>query len=94
MSHAELLKLSERMLDAARAGDWDSVVALEGERSRQLTALSDDDAGSLPLFRALLTHTEEVRALAGRQRDLLSADMDQHQHRHRALSAYLHAGID
>lgn len=93
-THAALLALSERMLAAARAGDWDAVAVLENERARQLTTLPTDGPGMLALFRTLLTHTEEVRALASRQRERLSQDLGQHQHRHRALSAYLNAGID
>src|SRR6516225_11332611 len=91
VTHTSLLDISERMLAAARANDWDAVAALETERSRQLHALPAESAGTLTLFRTLLAHTEEVRALAGRQRELLGDDLGQHQHRHRALSAYLNA---
>lgn len=92
--HAALLEMSERMVAAARAGDWDAVAELEAERSRQLAALSITEPGALPLFKQMLALTEQVRELARRQRDRLGADMEDHQHRHRALSAYLHAGAE
>lgn len=94
MTHDDILGLSERMLDAARRGDWDAVCALEAERGHAMPAVVSDDPASLPLLRSLLAHTHEVRELAARQRARLGDDLNQHQHRHRALSAYLHAGID
>lgn len=90
-SHGGLLELSERMLAAARSGDWDAVEALEAERSQQISSRSVTEPAVL---QSLLAHTEEVRALAGQQRDRLGEDLGLHKHRHRALSAYLHAGFD
>ena len=92
--HNELLELSERMLAAARSGDWDAVASLETERSQQLSSLSVTEQAALPVLQSLLAHTEEARALAGQQRDRLGEDLGLHKHRHRALSAYLHAGFD
>jgi len=92
--HTALLDLSERLLAAARAGDWEAVVSLEAERSLQITALAVTEPGALPLLQQLLAHTEEVRELARRQRERLGADLGEHQHRHRALSAYLIAGAE
>lgn len=89
-----LLGLSERMVDAARRGDWDDVCAMETERALALSGVAANDSASLPLFRALLAHTHEVRDLAAHQRQRLDNDLSQHPHRHRALSAYLHAGND
>jgi len=89
--HAELLALSERMLAAARAENWDAVATIEAERARQI-ALLPTEQGMLSLFKQLLAHTEEVRELARRQRQRLGTDLEEHQHRHRALSAYLTAG--
>lgn len=90
----ELLAISARMVDAARAGDWDGVVRCEAERSPLISALSLSDPGTLATFRALLAHTEEVRTLAKQQRERLGEALGQHQQRHRALSAYLQAAID
>ncbi|AIF49204.1 flagellar protein FliT [Dyella japonica] len=92
--HAALLALSERMLAAAHAGDWDAVALLEAERGQGITSLSIAEPGVLALFRTLLAHTEEVRELARCQRERLGADLGEHQHRHRALSAYLVAGAE
>lgn len=86
------LQLSEKMLAAARNGDWNTVAELEAERSQQIAGLSLTEAKALPLLKTLLAHTEEVRELARQQRDRLGDDLGQHQHRHRALTAYLSAG--
>lgn len=93
LAHAGLLDLSERMLAAARSENWDAVTALEAERSQQIALLPTEE-GLLPLFKQLLAHTEEVRELARRQRARLGTDLEEHQHRHRALSAYLTAGVE
>lgn len=92
--NADLLQLSERMLAAAHAGDWDAVASLEAERSQQLSSLPTNGPEALPLLKALLAHTEEVRGLASQQHERLGEDLGLHRHRHRALSAYLHAGFD
>jgi flagellar protein FliT len=93
-AYAAVLALSARMVAAARQDQWDAVASLEAERSAQIAALSINDVDALPVLKTLLTHTEEVRELARQQRDRLGSDLDQHQHRHRALSAYLHAGAE
>jgi len=94
MTHETLLDISARMLSAAREGEWDRVATLEAERSGLLASVSITDPASQPVLKTLLAHTEEVRQLAGQQREHLSEALGQHQHRHRALSAYLHAGHD
>jgi flagellar protein FliT len=92
--HAVVLELSERMLAAAREADWNAVATLEAERSQQIAQLPMTELQSLPLLKTLLAHTEAVRELARQQRDRLGDDLGQHQHRHRALSAYLRAGVE
>jgi flagellar protein FliT len=97
MTHAvytAVLEVSARMVAAAHADQWDLVASLEAERSAQIATLPVTEADALPVLKTLLTHTEEVRELARQQRDRLGTDLDQHQHRHRALSAYLHAGVE
>lgn len=81
------------MLSFARAGDWDAVALLEAERSALIATLSLQDASALPVLKILLAHTEAVRELAQQQRERLGEALDQHQQRHRALHAYLQAGI-
>ncbi|WP_201313877.1 flagellar protein FliT [Dyella sp. EPa41] len=90
----QLLGISARMVDAARAGDWDAVVQLEAERSPLIAGLSLGDPSALATFKALLVHTEEVRALAKQQRERLGEALGEHQQRHRALSAYLQTAND
>lgn len=90
----ELLAISARMVDAARAGDWEAVTRCEAERSPLISGLSLAEPGVLGTFRALLGHTEEVRELAKQQRERLGEALGQHQQRHRALSAYLQAAND
>lgn len=92
--HDELLAISARMVDAARAGDWEAVARVEAERSPLISGLSLAEPGVLATFKALLVHTEEVRELAKQQRERLGEALGQHQQRHRALSAYLQAAID
>ncbi len=94
MTENDILGISAHMVEAARAGDWDAVARLEAQRSPLVSALSLAEPGVLSTFRTLLAHTEEVRALAGQQRERLGEALGQHQQRHRALSAYLQAAID
>jgi flagellar protein FliT len=94
MAHETLLDISARMVGAAREGDWDMVATWEAERGALLASVSITDPASLPVLKTLLAHTEEVRQLAGQQREHLNEALGQHQHRHRAVSAYLHAGHD
>jgi len=89
-----LLGISARMVDAARAGDWDAVVQLESERSPLIPGLSLSDPAALTTFKALLVHTEEVRALARQQRERLGDALGEHKQRHRALTAYLQTAND
>lgn len=90
----QLLGISVRMVEAARAGDWDAVVQLEAARSPLIAGLSLSDPSALATFKALLVHTEEVRTLAKQQRERLSDALGEHQQRHRALTAYLQTAND
>lgn len=94
MTTERLVDISARMLTSARHGDWESVGQLEGERRSLLESVRLDDPSALPVLKILLAHTEEVRTLAARHREELGDALGQHQQRHRALSAYLHASID
>jgi flagellar protein FliT len=94
MAMEAILQVSTQMLTAARAGDWDGVTAQGVERSRLLERLPVDDPAMINTLKTLLAHNEEIRGLAGEAREGASRALNEHQHRHRALSAYLHAGID
>lgn len=72
--YEELLALSARMLESARDGDWDGLVALEAEcRSRvsRLRALGDappplsprEDARKTDIVRRVLADDAEIRRL-------------------------------
>ncbi len=89
----QLLDASAAMLTAARAGNWGLVSTLEAERSRLLGLLPSGDPSALETLRTLLAHNEAIRALAGKARDDLGQELGQHQHTHRALSAYLHTAV-
>ena len=89
-----ILDLSVRMLALAHAGDWEGVALLEVERGRLLDLLPAADPSMQETMKTLLVHNEEIRVLAGQAQERIGKAMDQHQLRHRALSAYLHAGSD
>jgi flagellar protein FliT len=72
-AYADVLALTERMLESARANDWDGLVRLEQERDRQVALLRQQDAdpGRDPRLRArkrelietILARDAEIRAL-------------------------------
>jgi len=94
MEPGEILDVSAHMLASARAGAWDEVTAQSAERDRLLRLLPLAGASALETMTTLLAHNEEVKTLVARARDELGEALGQHQHSHRALSAYLHAAID
>jgi flagellar protein FliT len=67
------LEVTERMFTAARAGDWDALVALERERDRHVEearSLEDGQAGPAALrarkrelLQKILAREEEIRIL-------------------------------
>ena len=80
MSHERILiiyesalEVTERMFTAARAGDWDALVALERERDRHVEearSLEDGQAGPAALrarkrelLQKILARDEEIRIL-------------------------------
>ncbi|RDI97727.1 flagellar protein FliT [Dyella solisilvae] len=90
----ELLRVSTEMVSLAQAGAWGDVTAQEAERARLLAQLPVADPAQRQTLQNLLAHNEQILQLAGAARDALGEALGQHQQRHRALSAYLHAGID
>lgn len=92
-----LSQLTDRMLEAARAGEWDKVVALESDFSRQVQTLPTIDAGStlspasrehkVRLIHAILANDREIRDLASPWMSHLSALLNSHGNR-RKLAAY------
>lgn len=79
-------RLSGQMLESARAGDWDGLVALEQARSvletevRQYDKLAWDGqaaADKAQLLRQILTGSGEIAALAAARMKELRAPMSQ-----------------
>lgn len=81
-----LLRLSQRMLAAARQEDWDELVALEKERARQVAQFQGADAATASgteseetrdLIKQILACDEETRMLTERwmseARDILTS---------------------
>ncbi len=72
-AYADVLALTERMLEAARGSDWDTLVRIEQERDRQVAVLrqQDVDPGRIPglrarkreLIEAIMAKDAEVRSL-------------------------------
>lgn len=72
-AYADVLALTERMLEAARGNDWDALVRIEQERDRQVETLrqQDVDPGRVPelrarkreLIEAIMARDAEVRSL-------------------------------
>ena len=94
METEDILQISARMAAAARAGDWDAVSSRDAERSLLLEQLAVTDPSIADTLKTLLADNEEIRGLATTAREAARQALDEHQHRHRALSVYLHAGID
>ncbi|WP_430391051.1 flagellar protein FliT [Dyella sp. 20L07] len=94
MDNDDILQISARMAAAARAGDWDAVSSHDAERSRLLQQLPVTDPSVGGTLKTLLDDNEEIRVLAAAAREAARQELGDHQHRHRALSVYLHAGVD
>jgi flagellar protein FliT len=92
-----LSRLTGRMLEAAKAGEWDTVVALESDYSRQVQTLPVVDATAalspetrehkVRLIHTILAHDREIRDLASPWMAHLSALISNSGNR-RKLAAY------
>lgn len=91
-AYGEILQTSADMLAAAQAGDWEGMTAHAQERSRLLEMLPISDLAVAGTLQILLAHNEQMRGLASVARDNALQALGEHQHRHRALSAYISAG--
>jgi hypothetical protein len=81
------LGCSLRMLDAARAGEWDALIELECERRALPTPAepAHPDAGRL---RRLLEINDEIIALSAGHRDALMRAFNSNKQQQRAAGAY------
>lgn len=93
MANEDILKISADMLAAAEAGDWDGVASHGADRSRLLELLPITDHAVIATLKLLLAHNEQIKVLADDARAGVGEALGQHQHRHRALNAYLGAGV-
>jgi flagellar protein FliT len=92
-----LSRLTGRMLEAAQAGEWDTVVALESDFTRQVQTLPVVDAASalspasrehkVRLIHTILAHDRAIRDLASPWMEHLSALINSSGNR-RKLAAY------
>ncbi|SEJ08147.1 flagellar protein FliT [Frateuria terrea] len=82
------LALTRVMLDAARTGDWEQVVALEAERQPLAMQPVAGDADSVRQLGELLALDCEVRALVTQARETAGAQWQAGQDRARAIAAY------
>jgi flagellar protein FliT len=92
-----LSRLTGRMLEAAKAGEWDKVIALESDYTRQVQTLPAADASArlspasreqkVRLIHTILAHDREIRDLASPWMSHLSALINSSGNR-RKLAAY------
>jgi hypothetical protein len=82
------LALTRAMLDAARAGDWEQLVALEAERQPLAMQPVAQDEDSVRQLGELLALDREVRELVARARDAAGGQWQAEQDRARAIAAY------
>lgn len=86
---AHALALGERMLEAARAGQWDSVDALAAECDTLVRQPHAEDEASRETMQQLVQQHLTVCELAGVAKDDVAQKLEQHRYGHRAASAYL-----
>lgn len=82
------LELTRAMLEAARAGDWDRLIALEAERHPLVMQPVANGPDSLRLLGELLALDRELYALISQARDAAGEQWQAGQDRARAIAAY------
>ena len=82
------LALTRAMLDAARTGDWEQVVALEAERQSLVVQPVSQDEDSVRQLGELLALDRELRALVTQARDTAGGQWQAEHDRARAIAAY------
>lgn len=90
--HAELdraLRLSAQMLDAAQAGRWETMPALQAQCDALVRGEHPADEATRSALQTLQERHLKLLELAGSARDAIGHDLGRHRHNHRALSAYL-----
>jgi hypothetical protein len=82
------MALTQAMLEAARAGDWEQVVALEAERHPLVAPPMAHDPDSVRQLGELLVLDRELCSLVGQARDAAGAQWQAEHDRARAIAAY------
>jgi ParB-like chromosome segregation protein Spo0J len=82
------LALTRAMLEAARAGDWDLLIALEAQRHPLVTQPAPPDEGSMRQLGELLALDRELYALVDQARDAAGEHWQDEHDRARAIAAY------
>ena len=86
----EAVRLSERMLAAAREGNWDDLVALEAERGRLLSSSVHalQEGGAAERIARVIELNAEIIALGETHRDGLMRSFKSNLQRRHAAGAY------
>jgi flagellar protein FliT len=84
------MTLTRAMLDAARAGDWERLIALEAERHPLVVRPVPQDDDSLRQLGELLACDRELYALISQARDTAAGQWQVEHDRARAIAAYGH----
>lgn len=82
------LGCSLRMLEAARAGAWETLITLEDERRALLPARADATHPDAGYLRQLLEINDEIIALSAGHRDELMRAFNSNKQQQRAAGAY------
>lgn len=82
------LALTRAMLEAARAGDWEQLIALEAERHPLVMQPVAQDQASVRQLGELLALDRELYALISQARDAAGDQWQAEQDRARAIAAY------
>ncbi|MCX7513136.1 flagellar protein FliT [Frateuria sp. STR12] len=82
------MALTRAMLEAARAGDWDQLIALEAERHPLVIRPVAHDEASVRQLGELLALDRELYALISQARDQAGDQWQAGHDRARAIAAY------
>lgn len=82
------MTLTRAMLEAARSGDWEQLIALEAERHPLVMQPVARDEASVRQLGELLALDRELYALVGQARDEAAQQWQGEHHRARAIAAY------
>jgi hypothetical protein len=82
------LALTRAMLEAARTGDWDQLIALEAQRHPLVTQPVAQGEDSVRQLGELLALDRDIHALVSQARDAAGEHWQSEHDRARAIAAY------